>query len=792
MQHQGLSRSEASRRLQQFGFNELVARPLNKLFSDLRELLMDPMGLMLLGLSVIYFYLGDPKNAWMMLVSYVLVTMISVVLGVRSNRALRALKNTLSPMASVIRDSVVNVVAARELVPGDLLVFEEGQTLPADGVLVEAEHLTVSEAALTGESIPVEKKVGDEFLSGTIVLTGRALGKIEKTGRASRFASIANLMSETAESTSPLKQRIDRIVKYVFLVALLLAFILFYLEWTRSRQLVPSLIVALTLGMSAIPEEFPIVFTLYLTLGAWRLSKKGVLVKALPSVEALGSVDIICVDKTGTLTEGVFSLEGIIPLGEVPVESLWQWALMACELHAVDAMELAIYSKAGDRRDTLKGWDLQFDYAFELLGKHMSHVWKNSKTGEQLIAMKGSFEGVLEHCTSFEESKTAVEAQAASYSSQGKRLLALAVREGACTGVRLDDEKSLRLVGLLVFSDPIRPAVQAAIVECQRAGVEVKMLTGDHLLTAHAVADEITLDHDHEFIYTGTQLAEMSLPERAQAYKRGAVFARVLPEQKFEMVETLKKDGLVVAMTGDGINDAPALKLADIGISMGKSATDVARSTAKIVLMKNDFTGILSAIFEGRQIFSNMRRSFLYLIAFHIPIVLLALLPPLLGWPSLLFPIHIILMELVVHPVSAFTFENMKDAKLSKNPRGSLLTKTQFWMSLSMGLVLSLIALLMYQNHLIDGVDKARALAFSVLLSGNLFFVFSVSYPALNRRFFVTVLLLVLMLAVSVENAWVASFLSFSSCDVLELLTCFGWSALALVPWVLLSRRPAT
>ncbi|NBT60113.1 cation-transporting P-type ATPase, partial [bacterium] len=317
------------------------------------------------------------------------------------------------------------------------------------------------------------------------------------------------------------------------------------------------------------------------------MSRHGVLTKSLPSVEALGSVDVICTDKTGTLTLGQFQLEALVALSELPTEFLWKCALMSCEVRIVDSMEAAISEKGQTYQHLLTGWNLEFDYPFESHGKHMSHVWKNLD-GTQVIAMKGAVEGVLEHCERSYQESAQITDQVRALTSQGKRLLGLAYRQGACTGNRQQDEIGLTFLGLLVFNDPTRESAKTAILECQKAGIEVKMLTGDHPDTAHAVADEIGMHHDHQLLFTGDELRKMEKQERWKAFQQGAIFSRVLPEQKHEMVQALKSLGKVVAMTGDGINDAPALKLADIGISMGVNATDVARSTAGMILLKND------------------------------------------------------------------------------------------------------------------------------------------------------------------------------------------------------------
>jgi Ca2+-transporting ATPase len=790
MINQGLSVSEVEEKLKQWGFNEVVPSHSRTVFSELKKILLDPMGLMLLSLSGLYWLLDDKPNAVILFIAFFPVTAVDVILGIQSGKALKALRGTLTLNAKLMRGGVVQEVPIRKIVPDDLIIFEEGQTLPADGLIIEAENLIINEAALTGESIPVSKQLDDSFFGGTTILSGRGLGRVQKTGRHSKFGMIAVLMGGNVETTSPLRKTVDRLVKIVVGIAFIFAIVLFILEWNATHQFIPSLIIALTFGMAAVPEEFPLVFTLYLSLGAWRLSKQKVLVKSLPSVEALGGVDVICTDKTGTLTEGVFQLEELRQTDQaVSNADAWRSALMACEVIAVDSMEIPIFEKGKAFKNTLVDWTLLHDYPFDLKSKTMSHVWKNAKSSEMMIAMKGAAEGVLGHCQLDAKAKADIEKILEELASQGKRILGLASKIVRSTGNREEDETSLNFIGLLVFSDPVRSNVKQAIQECQETGIQIKMLTGDHLLTAHSIADQIGLVHSHEFLFTGEMLSKMSAEERSKAYLDGAVFARVTPEQKHEMVKALQDQGKVVAMTGDGINDAPALGLADIGISMGKSATDVARSTAKIVLLENDFSGIVAAVFEGRRIFSNLRRSFSYLIAFHIPVILLALIPPFLKWPSILLPVHIILLELLVHPISAFTFENISLKKAEKNTQRSLMSRSQLLRAGLSGLFVSAVALFLFKGGMSESADQARSLAFAVVLVGNIFFVFSETLPTFNRRFYITVVALFVLTVFLTMTKTLSNYLHFDPITGLQLVLALVLSAIAASPGFIRFRR---
>lgn len=783
VENMGLTSQEAAARLRRFGYNEITSDGRVRFAAQLIKVLSDPMGVMLLGLSLLYWFLGDKADSVILLIAYVPVTAIDVVLELRSNKALEALKESLTPVTKVIRNGTVRDIKVREIVPGDVLVFEEGQILAADGKVIESKYLQMNEASLTGESVPVAKEDGDDFFGGTAVTMGRGLGLVERTGSQTKYGSIFNLVKEAPETKSPLAKAIDQIVRVVVGVAAFFAVVVFILQWASSHQLIPSLILALTFGMAAVPEEFPLVFVLYLSIGAWRLARKGVLVKSLPSVEALGAVDVICTDKTGTLTEGVFQLERLERHSlDVPLPVAWRTALMACEVHPTDSMETAIFSAGQDHMSSLEGWDLIYDYPFEANGRHMSHVWKERTSGQFQVAMKGAVEGVLEHCkTDTDEQKRILNAMDA-FGSQGKRVLGLAWRAGECHGERSHDESGLNFLGFLVFSDPVRPSVKGAIEACQSTGIRVKILSGDHLLTAHAVADQIGLAHNHEKQFTGEMLARMSADQRAQAFIEGALFARISPEQKYEMVQVLKESGHVVAMTGDGINDAPAIRLSDIGISMGPSATDVARSAAKIVLMQNDFSGIVFAVSEGRRIFANLQRSFSYLISLHIPILLLTLIPPLVNWPSILLPVHIILLELIVHPISAFTFENIPNRSLPKRTQKSILNRVQLTRATLAGLFLSFASLAAFFYGLPLSQGRARALALSVLLMGNAYLAVTESYPAITRRLLVTVGSISALTFFLSTTSTVSGYLHTESLELIYLLIPFLLASVVALP----------
>jgi Ca2+-transporting ATPase len=507
---------------------------------------------------------------------------------------------------------------------------------------------------------------------------------VTKTGRATRFGDVARLLAEVEMSQTPLQRRVGRLVKRLSLLAMGVACAVLLLGVLRGQSWPQAFIGAISIAMAAVPEEFPLVFTLFLSVGAFRLGRRGMLVRRLASVETLGSTTVICTDKTGTLTRGEFLLDQMTTMGTgVAEQDCVEMAVLACEPHPTDAMDRAIVAYAASRGaripEIYARWSLDFDYDFDPVGKHMSHVW--SSNGVARIVAKGALEGILAHCAIEDGARADAEARNAQLAERGMRVLALASRTlPGSDGKREEDERGLDLVALLGFRDPLRPSARAAISDCVSAGIAVKMITGDHALTAHAIADEAGIPHLPDGIVTGADLDRLDDAAKIECIRRVSIFARIDPSQKYAIVEALKKMGEIVAMTGDGINDAPALRLANIGVSMGRHATEVARAAADLVLLNDDFASIVETIREGRHIYRNIQTAFLYIIAFHVPIVALALLVPLLGMPLLLQPIHLVWLELVVHPISALVFQS--DSALPgvmrqppRNPRSPMLPR---------------------------------------------------------------------------------------------------------------------
>jgi Ca2+-transporting ATPase len=747
----GLTSAEARNRLGTFGPNVLVpARAFGRLREALHTL-ADPMALMLAAAGIVYLMLGERTEGFILLGALGPVLAVDVALEARSRAALGKLSLAVAPRARVVRDGRQVEVATRALVPGDILLLREGDIVHADAVVRSASNLSVDESQLTGESEPVEKRPAEQALqtreipercrvfAGSRILAGQASVEVVATGRETRFGRIGRLVAEAGFEPTPLQRRTARMVRWIVLGALGAAALVFWLRFRNGVGPGDAFLYAITLAMAAVGEEFVMVLTLFLGLGAWRLSRIGVLVRHIASVETLGSTTVICLDKTGTLTLGTYSLGSHEPLVPAVSEAeLLEASALACEPNPADSMERVIVEHCAEHGVDVAGlhskWQLIHDYDFDTVGRHMSHVWKRRDNSGWCIVAKGALEGIAEHCDfRAGERERAMEANT-NLAARGMRVLAVAGRfaEGpsAFTGVRSTDERSLRLFGLLGFHDPVRPEVPAAVSECQRAGVKLKLITGDHALTAHAIADATGLAHTDDGIVTGEELDRAGPEQLASMVRAKSIFARVRPEQKYAIVDALMRAGEIVAMTGDGINDAPALSRADIGVSMGRRGTEVARAAADIVLLEDNFTALVATVREGRRIFENLQNAFSYLVGFKVMLVGLALAVPLAGLPILLTPLTLVWLELVVHPVSALLFEGRTPARdvmerPPLEPSRPILAGGSALVSAISGVLLAAAALGLYVALLGHGETYARSAAMVVAVAGSLALVWA-------------------------------------------------------------------
>jgi Ca2+-transporting ATPase len=668
----GLSEDEARARLARDGPNRLPP-PQHKTFgAAVLSVALQPMVLLLLACTLLYALLGSVFDSIVLALSIVAVAAISVYQELRTQRVLEALRDLASPRSTVVRGGVVRRIPSQELVEGDRLIVQEGDRLACDAALLEAHSMRVDESLLTGESLPVDKGTqgsGKEdawvLHAGTLVVQGEGVAQVTATGLRTALGRIGGSIAALQPRPSRLHQELKRLVRNVALLALLTCLVAATLFAWRDGSWTAGLLVGLTLAMSIVPEEFAVVWTVMLALGAWRLARQHVLTRQPQAIEALGTTSVLCVDKTGTLTcnrmEVVALHDGEHALRRAPGDSLpaafdrlLRGAALASVREGLEPMDQAIFRlaspAAADGLQPLRREAVLPGRPF------VRRCWRKQGEAEVLFALKGAPEAVLARCLQAPQQQQTVHAQTQAWAARGLRVIAVASARGVDEAA--PPESGYELLGLLGFQDPLRDDVPAALQACRDAGVRVVMITGDAAATALAIARNAGLVRDEgpAAVLAGAQLDAMNEAEFEQAVVGVSVFARVTPAQKLRIVQALQRRGEVVAMTGDGVNDGPALRAADIGVAMGQRGTDVAREAAALVLLDDRFASLVDAVRAGRRIFANLQKAMGYLFAAHVPIVGLSLLP-LFGGPVLLLPIHVVLLELIIDPACSLVFE---------------------------------------------------------------------------------------------------------------------------------------
>lgn len=694
MEHQGLSNDAAASRLRRDGYNELPAAGQRGWLLIFLEVVREPMFLLLLVAGGIYLLLGEPQDAAMLL-GFVLVSMaITIYQERKTERVLEALRDLSSPRALVIRDGEQRRIAGREVVVDDLLVLEEGDRIAADGALVEAHDLLVDESLLTGESVAVGKEAGAAgeagvVRSGSVIVQGGGLARVTAIGADTEIGRIGRALQEIDPGRSPLQDEIAMLVKRFAAVAVVIAATAFVLYGATRHDWYAGMLAGITLAMSLLPEEFTLVLAVFMALGAWRLTGSQVLARRTAVIETLGAATALCVDKTGTITQNRMSVKCIVidgveyaldrtgdssgPAPEAVCELLRQ-AVLASEILPFDPMEKAFHQSAerlcSSAKEASANWDFVHEYPLTGDLPAMTHVWREPGDGLCHVAAKGAPEAIARMCRLDPQARARVLADAAALAARGMRVLAVAKARHPGEDWPANPEAfDFTWLGLVGLADPLRPAVPGAIQACRAAGISVVMITGDHPATAQAIARDAGLPSQK--VVTGAELDAMDDAQLAAALADTHVFARVRPEQKLRLVEALRAAGQVVAMTGDGVNDAPALKAAHIGIGMGQRGTDVAREASALVLLNDDFNSIVEAVRIGRRIYDNLRKAMVYIVAVHMPIAGMALLPLVLGTPLVFAPVHIVFLEMIINPACSIVFESehAEPAIMQRPPR---------------------------------------------------------------------------------------------------------------------------
>ncbi len=755
----GLTSVEAAERLARDGFNELPVQEDRTLLVIVGGVLHEPMFLLLVGAGLIYFVLGDLEEGALLLLFVFVIIGITVYQERKSEQALAALRNLSSPRALVIRDGEPQRIPGREVVVGDLLVVGEGDRVAADALLLSGINLSVDESLLTGESVPVRKHPaaredagdrrpgGDDrpwLYSGTLVVQGRGVAEVVATGAGTEMGTIGEALRSVRREDTRLERETARIVRGIATLGLGLCLVVVVGYGLTRGDWLEGLLAGITLAMALLPEEFPVILTIFLALGAWRLSKMNVLTRRVPAIEALGAATVLCVDKTGTLTENRMTvawlcagedrfdcLSGLAGALPEPFHELLEYAILSSKRDPFDPMEQALHRlgniNLADTEHLHANWALLQEYPLspELLA--MSNVWRSSFGDDLIIAVKGAPEAVIDLCHLTGDLSARPMNEAEQLASAGYRVLGVAK-----ANLRQEDlppaqhDFVFTYLGLVAFIDPVRHDVPSAVAECRAAGIRVAMITGDFPTTARAIADAIGLS-DGDRVITGSELEGMPPEQCLAAVKETSVFARVVPEQKLRIVDSLRACGEVVAMTGDGVNDTPALRAADIGIAMGERGTDVAREAASVVLLDDNFASIVAGVRMGRRIYDNLRKAMAFIIAVHAPIAGLSLTPVLLGLPLVLLPVHIVFLELIIDPACSVVFEAEQEEpgimrRPPRHPEERILNRHTVTIALAQGLVVLGLVLAVYAAGMSLGLGEAsiRTLTFTTIVMANL------------------------------------------------------------------------
>lgn len=748
----GLTGEQAARQLATDGPNELPGSGPRSLPSIARHVLSEPMFLLLIAASAIYLVLGDLREAIVLSASMVVVIVITIMQERRTEHALARLRDLSSPRALVVRDGVQQRIAGRDVVVGDIILLREGDRVPADGIVLAATAMGVDESILTGESLPVDKQPGPEqdersrVFSGALISHGFGTAKVTATGARTEMGKIGRSLTTLESEPTPLFHEVRRMVRLVATSGIALCVVIAIGYGLSRTDWLGGVLAGITVAMSILPEEFPLVLTVFLAMGAWRISRVGVLTRRMPAVEAIGAATVLAVDKTGTLTENRMRVAIVQTNGaqfdfrhgdvelSVAAREVLESALAASERDPFDPMERALHEAAKrliptsvaklDRLELVHEYDL----TPELLA--VTHLWRDANSEALAVHVKGAPETVMELCHVDPMTRERLMPQISDHTSHGLRVLGVA--RGTYKGATMPAsprEFELQLIGFVCLADPLRADVPQALAECTQAGIRVVMITGDHPGTALAIASQAGFDTRGGTL-TGRELAALNDEQLRARVKDINIYARTKPEHKLRLVQAFKANGEVIAMTGDGVNDAPALKAADIGVAMGKRGTDVAREAAAIVLVNDDFNSLVTAVRLGRRIYSNIRHAMSYIVSVHIPLAGMGLLPVLFGWPLVFFPVHVLFLEFVIDPACAFVFEADQEAsdimqRRPRQPDEPLFNRAMLIRSVLLGLLVLVFTSTTYVVAL-DWLSESesRALVFVSLVISNLALIF--------------------------------------------------------------------
>jgi Ca2+-transporting ATPase len=725
----GLSTEEAQLRLKKNGPNELPRKQSKGIFRIVLEVLREPMFLLLISSATLYIILGDFGEGVILLSTISIIIAITFIQHRKTEKALDALSNLAAPHASVERDGLYIRIPSRDIVVGDHVALNEGDRIPADGKVLESHSLEVDESVLTGEALSLGKSKHAQLFGGTLVTRGRGILVIESTGINTEFGKIGTSLIAIKTQPTKLQSELGRLIKWFsFIGAGLCVAVVFLFYFTRGN-FIQSVLNGLSAAMAILPEEFPVIMTVFLALGAWRLSKSNVLTRKPSAIETLGSATVLCSDKTGTITCNKMVVAACVPFGKNDEKKVAEYANLACIKQTQDTMERAIQHYTTDRLENNKLL-LVKEYSFSHALTAMTLVYHDGT--HYKIACKGAPETLFKLCQLTAGDIKDWHNKLNQLAKKGMRVLAVA--EGSSPGQSLpqsQEDFTFAFLGLIAFSDPVREDVPKAIAECRSAGIRIIMLTGDHPETAATIGLEIGLHT--EGLLLGADIQSMKDEQLRQKLRKTEIIARLKPEQKLRIVLALQASEEVVAMTGDGVNDAPALKAANIGIAMGLKGTDVAREASSLILLDDHFTSIVHAIRSGRKIYDNLRKAMSYVLAIHIPIIGLTLLPAFVSSiPLILMPLHIVFMEIIIDPISSVAFESEAEEKgiMNHPPRKAsarFFGRKEIVQALVDGFLMLCTVLLLYWISKNEGhsEEQLRSITFIALIGSNLLMVMS-------------------------------------------------------------------
>ncbi|MFA6239096.1 MAG: cation-translocating P-type ATPase [Bacteriovorax sp.] len=818
LQGGGLSQTYALEQQELFGFNELPSSNPKKLSFFIFDVLKEPMVYLILACGITYYFLGDPQEAAMLLGFLVLIVGITVAQEAKSERALEALKELSSPRAQVLRNGLKTRISGREVVRQDIFYLNEGDRVPADAVMLEGLNLEIDESLLTGESLSVAKFSGSSLFASTTVVRGMGVAFVTAIGIQTQIGKIGTAIKDTKTISTRLEMQTRQLVRRIAWLAAGLCLLVIIVYSNTRNNWIDGILAGLSLGMAILPNELPAVLTIFFSLGAWRLSKRKILTRKISAIENLGSITILCVDKTGTLTlnqmaiQKISSGNSVIDISDPMLKSLpeefhetLEFGILASKKDPHDPMEFA-FNTAGLKylngtEHLHQDWSLEKEYPLSTQLLSIAHAWKPNSDGAYIIGAKGAPEAIIDLCHLCSEEEDKIKKQANEMAREGLRILGIA-KSHLISEVLPSKQHDIQFtfLGLIAIADPIRSGIAESISECHSAGIRVMMLTGDHPVTATSIAQKIGLLNPTRVV-TGSEIEKLSDQELSELIRTINVFSRVMPAQKLRLVETLKLSGEIVAMTGDGVNDAPALKSSHVGIAMGGRGTDVAREASDIVLLNDDFSSIVEAIKTGRRIYTNIKNALVYIFAIHIPIAGLSVIPVLTRLPLILLPAHIAFLHLIIEPASSIAFEVEPESadvmkRKPRNPKENLFDKDIWIASFSRGFSLLIATVGVYIISLKRGQGEldARTLVITTLILSNTLLIYLSRGPDIsfikklmsrpNRvvKLISAISLIMLIMALSIPQS--REILRFSILHPIDIVICI---AVALVS-ILLSE----